>query len=230
VPSWAEYLAPAGFCGGLAAALFAPDGRYLGILNVNYPGAEMPTFTLTFSRPSAHVVGQYYNFLRLGFAGYRRVHEYSREVAIALAKRIGELEPFELVTRGEQLPVFAFALREDVTRYTVFDVSRALREYGWLVPAYTFPENRTDLAVLRIVVRNGFSSATRRTNSSASNPSGGPPVCSHGPSSAGSSVTSCRLSSAPNRSPSVCRTACVARSAVSASPPIARVTNSTKSL
>jgi glutamate decarboxylase len=24
------------------------------------------------------------------------------------------------------------------------------------VPAYTFPEHRTDLAVLRIVVRNGF--------------------------------------------------------------------------
>jgi glutamate decarboxylase len=38
----------------------------------------------------------------------------------------------------------------------VFDVSRALRERGWLVPAYTFPENRTDLAVLRIVCRNGF--------------------------------------------------------------------------
>jgi glutamate/tyrosine decarboxylase-like PLP-dependent enzyme len=45
----------------------------------------------------------------------------------------------------------------EVTRYTVFDVSRALREHGWLVPAYTFPDNRTDLAVLRIVVRNGFS-------------------------------------------------------------------------
>ncbi|GHJ43274.1 hypothetical protein Cs7R123_06160 [Catellatospora sp. TT07R-123] len=37
------------------------------------------------------------------------------------------------------------------------DVSRRLRERGWLVPAYTFPQNRPDLAVLRIVVRNGFS-------------------------------------------------------------------------
>lgn len=41
-------------------------------------------------------------------------------------------------------------------RYSVFDVS-ALREQGWLVPAYTFPADREDLAVLRIVVRNGFS-------------------------------------------------------------------------
>jgi len=40
--------------------------------------------------------------------------------------------------------------------FDVFDVSRRLRERGWLVPAYTLPANRTDLAVLRIVVRNGF--------------------------------------------------------------------------
>jgi glutamate decarboxylase len=35
-------------------------------------------------------------------------------------------------------------------------VSNALRERGWLVPAYTFPENRTDLAALRVVVKRGF--------------------------------------------------------------------------
>ena len=36
-------------------------------------------------------------------------------------------------------------------------MSAQLRQRGWLVPAYTFPENREDLAVLRVVVRNGFS-------------------------------------------------------------------------
>lgn len=51
--------------------------------------------------------------------------------------------------------MFAFRVREDAG-CTVYDVSAALRECGWLVPAYTFPENRTDLAVLRVVVRNGF--------------------------------------------------------------------------
>jgi glutamate decarboxylase len=43
-----------------------------------------------------------------------------------------------------------------VKNYTVFDVSARLREFGWLVPAYTFPENRTDLSVLRVVVRAGL--------------------------------------------------------------------------
>ena len=40
--------------------------------------------------------------------------------------------------------------------YTVFDVSARLREFGWLVPAYTFPVNREDLSVLRVVVRAGM--------------------------------------------------------------------------
>ena len=53
--------------------------------------------------------------------------------------------------------MFAFTLKDDVDNYTVFDVSNALRERGWQVPAYTFPENRTDLAALRVVVRHGFS-------------------------------------------------------------------------
>jgi glutamate decarboxylase len=124
---------------------------------VNYLGDNMPTFALNFSRPGAQVVAQYYNFLRLGFDGYAKVQGYAREVATRLADEIEALGPFRLITRGDELPVFAFTLNADVTGFTVFDVSNALRERGWQVPAYTFPEHREDLAVLRIVVRNGFS-------------------------------------------------------------------------
>jgi glutamate decarboxylase len=123
---------------------------------VNYLGDTMPTFALNFSRPGAQVVAQYYNFLRLGFGGYRRVQAYARDVATRLSARIAELGPFELLTHGDELPVFAFTVSDDVENYTVFDVSNALRERGWQVPAYTFPENRTDLAALRVVVRRGF--------------------------------------------------------------------------
>ena len=78
-------------------------------------------------------------------------------MATTLAERIEELGPFRLLTRGDELPVFAFTLKPEIDNFNVFDVSRALRERGWLVPAYTFPANRTDLAVLRVVVRNDFS-------------------------------------------------------------------------
>jgi glutamate decarboxylase len=123
---------------------------------VNYLGDNMPTFALNFSRPGAQVVAQYYNFLRLGFDGYARVQDFAREVATRLSGQIADLGPFVLLTRGDELPVFAFTLAPDIDNFTVFDVSNALRERGWLVPAYTFPEKRTDLAALRVVVKRGF--------------------------------------------------------------------------
>jgi glutamate decarboxylase len=126
------------------------------IFRVNYLGDTMPTFALNFSRPGAQVVAQYYNFMRLGFEGYRRVQQYARDVATGLAARLDELGPFELLTRGDELPVFAMSLKPEIENYTVFDLSLALRERGWQVPAYTFPDNRTDLAALRVVVRRGF--------------------------------------------------------------------------
>ena len=124
---------------------------------VNYLGDNMPTFALNFSRPGSQVVAQYYNFLRLGFDGYRGVQGYARDVATSLSARFAELGPFELITKGDELPVFAFALKPENDNYTVFDVSNALRERGWLLPAYTFPKNREDLAALRVVVKRGFS-------------------------------------------------------------------------
>jgi glutamate decarboxylase len=126
------------------------------IFHVNYLGDIMPTFALNFSRPGAQVVAQYYNFVRLGMEGYRRVQQYSRDVAQDLAREVGRLGPFELITRGEDLPVFAFKVRDEITNFNVFDVSDSLRERGWQVPAYTFPAHREDLAVLRVVVKRGF--------------------------------------------------------------------------
>lgn len=127
------------------------------VFNVDYLGGQTPTLSLTFSRPGAQVAAQYYMFLRLGVRGYRVLQQASRAIATGLADRIAELGPFELITHGDELPAFAFTTRPDVSTFDVFDVSRRLRERGWLVPAYRFPENRRDLAVLRVVVRNGFS-------------------------------------------------------------------------
>ena len=127
------------------------------VFKVNYLGGDMPTFALNFSRPGNQVAAQYYNFLRLGFDGYRRVQQTSRDVALYASESIAGIGPFRLLTDGSDLPVFAFTLDEADRPYTVFDVSERLRDRGWLVPAYTFPENREDLAALRIVIRNGVS-------------------------------------------------------------------------
>ena len=53
----------------------------------------MPTFALNFSRPGSQIVAQYYNFLRLGFEGYRRVQQECRDVATYVSAAIAELDP-----------------------------------------------------------------------------------------------------------------------------------------
>jgi glutamate decarboxylase len=126
------------------------------VFKVDYLGGEMPTFTLNFSRPGAQVVGQYYNFLRLGAEGYTAVQAAGRATATWLSGAIADLGPFSLLSGGGDIPAFAFALK-DSGPYNVYDVSDELRTRGWIVPAYTMPPAIEDLAVLRVVVRNGFS-------------------------------------------------------------------------
>ncbi len=126
------------------------------VFRVNYLGGDMPTFALNFSRPGNQIVAQYFNFVRLGFDGYRRIQQAARDCAIEVARRVEKMGPFELLTDGSELPVFAFKLNDAPRNYTVFDVSAVLRQHGWLVPAYTYPANREDVAALRIVVKHGF--------------------------------------------------------------------------
>ncbi len=126
------------------------------IFEVNYLGGNMPTFALNFSRPGSEVIAQYYMFTTLGREGYRRVQQAAQDVAMHLSGGIAQLGPYRLLSDGSELPVFAFSLSPEVKNYTVFDVSDRLRQRGWLVPAYTFPANRTDLSVLRLVIRAGM--------------------------------------------------------------------------
>jgi glutamate decarboxylase len=82
--------------------------------------------------------------------------ETLRDIATWLSGEIAKLGPFELLSDGSAIPVFAFKLRDGLP-YSVYDLSDKLRQQGWQVPAYTMPEGAEDVAVLRIVVREGFS-------------------------------------------------------------------------
>ena len=126
------------------------------VFDVNYLGGTAATFALNFSRSGAPVVAQYYTMVRLGRDGYTRVQQACRDTARWLADDIAAMGPFQLLSDGSTIPVFAFRLADQVSGYTVFDISEALRLHGWQVPAYTLPANLHDTAVLRIVIRNGF--------------------------------------------------------------------------
>ena len=129
------------------------------VFSVNYLGGDMPTFALNFSRPAGQVVCQYYNFLRLGFEGYRKIQNACYQTARHLAAEIDRMGPFRIIHDGHGgIPAVCWVLKEGVEHgFTLYDLSDRLRARGWQVPAYSMPPNREDLVIQRILVRYGVS-------------------------------------------------------------------------
>jgi glutamate decarboxylase len=131
------------------------------IFNVNYLGGDMPVFQINFSRPAGQIISQYYLFLRLGREGYRKIHTACYETAQYLAAELTKMGPFEMIYNGdpqEGIPALAWKLKDGVDPgYTLYDLADRLRIRGWQVPAYSLPENVTDVVIQRILVRQGFS-------------------------------------------------------------------------
>ena len=120
----------------------------------NYLGKRDATFTLNFSTGSAMVLAQYYNFARLGHAGYRYVMETMKYNARTLAKEIAACDLEVIGGAGdEQLPLVAFKLGGEHP-YDEFDVSAQLAaQRGWMVPAYTLPPNAEHVKIMRVLVK-----------------------------------------------------------------------------
>jgi glutamate decarboxylase len=126
------------------------------VFNVDYLGGSMPTLAINFSRPASQIVAQYYNLIRLGKSGYRAIHEACQEVAVELGHEIAALGPFKMLSTGLDLPVIAWTLKDPATSWSLYDLSDRLRDRGWQVPTYRMPANREEIAIQRVVVRNGF--------------------------------------------------------------------------
>jgi len=131
------------------------------VFHVNYLGGDMPVFQINFSRPAGQIVAQYYNFLRLGREGYRRVHQASYEIGQHIASEIVKVGPFELLCDSNPatgIPTVTWRIREgENPGYTLFDLADRLRARGWQVPAYTLTGSVSDIAVQRVLVRLGVS-------------------------------------------------------------------------
>ncbi|OLQ92999.1 glutamate decarboxylase [Vibrio panuliri] len=134
-----------------------PEGL---VFHVNYLGGDMPTFALNFSRPAGQIIAQYYNFLRLGFEGYRRIHSASYDVCEYLVQDLSKLELFEFLFDGNReqgIPAISWRLKPGVkVDYSLYDVADRLRTRGWLVPAYSLPANAEHIVVQRILAKQGL--------------------------------------------------------------------------
>ena len=123
---------------------------------VDYLGGNMPTFSLNFSRPGGEIIAQYYNFLRLGREGYRRIQQGCADTAQHLAQQLSQLEPLEMLYDGKNgLPAVCYTLKNPAAGFTLYDLSERLRMRGWQIASYPLPPNRNETVVQRILVRHG---------------------------------------------------------------------------
>ncbi|HEV3230547.1 MAG TPA: glutamate decarboxylase [Solirubrobacteraceae bacterium] len=125
------------------------------VFHINYLGGDMPNYSLNFSRPANTVILQYYNFLRLGRAGYERILTTIMDNTRYLREQLSRLG-LEPVGESRIFPIIAVRAR-DPEALDVFALSDELRKHGWIVPAYTLPPNAEHVAVLRIVVKENLS-------------------------------------------------------------------------
>jgi glutamate decarboxylase len=123
------------------------------IFYVNYLGGEMPTATLNFSRNAFQIAAQYYQFLRFGFEGYRRIMKITVDNAAYLRDRLVESGYFDIMNKTQRISVVALTLKPAFKNFSEFDVSAKVRERGWVLSAYTMPPNAQEVRSLRIVVR-----------------------------------------------------------------------------
>ena len=129
--------------------------------NVNYLGGNMRDIALNFSRPGGQIVCQYYNFVRLGREGYRKIHTACYDTANYIAAEIEKLGLFEMLYKGEidgGIPAVCWRWKDGVERnFTLYDLADRLRNRGWQVPAYSLPSELEDTVVQRVLVRHGVS-------------------------------------------------------------------------
>jgi len=152
------------------------------VFELHYLGGTEKTYTLNFSRPSCFVIAQYYNFTRLGRAGYRSVIssclQNSRLLSCAL-ERMGDFEVLSDIHRkrgvfsgkgsvkekeyNPGLPVVSFRLSKaseakfGPAKQAQFAVSGLLKTRGWMIPNYSLPADEKETYILRMVVRENMS-------------------------------------------------------------------------
>ncbi len=133
-------------------------------VDIDYLSGETRNFSLNFSRASSSVVLQYFNFLRLGKAGYQRVIgeclDRARDLANAIHASATLVPYLEVVSRTEYLPIVAVKLRDQWLAqppFTLDAVAKRLEATGWFAPVYNLPPDNEHIQVMRIVVRAHFS-------------------------------------------------------------------------
>ena len=103
--------------------------------SVNYLGANITQVGLNFSRPAAQILGQYYQFIRLGFQGYKEVQYNSLMIAKYIHDEIAKMAPFVNYSEDVVNPLFIWYLKPEyakAAKWTLYDLQDKLSQHGWM--------------------------------------------------------------------------------------------------
>jgi len=158
------------------------------IFELHYLGSVEYSFSLNFSRPAHPIIAQYFNFLHLGFQGYRDVALADLKNARTLSRALEKTGFYTVLSDihrpagcpagitavtdhlGEDvklyepgLPVVAFRFSDEFQRKYP-DVRQKwiqtlLRAKGWIVPNYDLAPDLNQVDILRVVVKENFTEA-----------------------------------------------------------------------
>nr|AYU58580.1 glutamic acid decarboxylase 1 [Psilocybe cubensis] len=154
------------------------------VFELHYLGSTEYSFTLNFSKPAAPVIAQMFNFLNLGFEGYKKIAYKDMRNARMLSRALESTTYFKVfsnihVPRNSDsahvssnnkddpetyhagLPVVAFRLSDEFNQnypnVRQVWIQTLLRTKGWIVPNYNAPLGAENIEILRIVVRETLS-------------------------------------------------------------------------
>jgi len=157
------------------------------IFELHYLGSVEYSFSLNFSRPAAPIIAQYFNFVSLGFEGYRGIALDDLKNARLLSRALENSKYFTVLSDihrldparslgssvkavvNEQdvesyvpgLPVVAFRFSDEFQgQYPEIQqkwIQTLLRAKGWIVPNYELAPGLEKVEILRVVVRENMS-------------------------------------------------------------------------
>lgn len=157
------------------------------VFELHYLGSVEYSFGLNFSRPAAPVLAQYFNFLNLGYDGYRDImlenlknarllsralelsgyytvlsdiHRPASSVTAA-AKAVGVASDMDAENYMPGLPVVSFRWTDEFQKqHPNLDqkfMQTLLRAKGWIVPSYNLCPDLAEVNILRVVCREDLS-------------------------------------------------------------------------
>ncbi|KAJ7940877.1 pyridoxal phosphate-dependent transferase [Mycena leptocephala] len=156
------------------------------IFELHYLGSVEYSFSLNFSRPAAPIIAQYFNFVSLGFEGYRAIglddmknarllsralenskyytvlsdiHRLDSTLGAGVKALVDEQDVEVVVCSG--LPVVSFRFSDELQQqYPELQqkwIQTLLRAKGWIVPNYELAPALEKVEILRVVVRENMS-------------------------------------------------------------------------